>query len=603
MVGIGQRAENWRKAAVTALAVVLGACAASGQAPVHKASSTERSGAASAPTAPERPKLVVMIVVDQMRGDYVDKFQGQWTGGLKRLVQDGAWFRNAAYPYATTETCVGHSTISTGAFPTEHGMIANQWWERDTQKVVTCTYDPQAKNVGYGGLTVSGGDSAARMLMPAFAEELKFQAGGATRVVTFSLKARAALMLAGHKADAATWFDDAAGAWETSTGYGAASFVEEYAKAHPAKEDYGKTWALSLPEDRYFYDRQAVGAEAPGGWGLSLPHALRGKAAGAEPDSAFYAEWHTSPYADTALTKLAETAIDSLGLGKGGGTDYLGVSYSPPDAAGHLYGPRSWEIQDILIRLDRDLAALFAHLDRSVGRGNYVVALSADHGVAPTPEDIQSTGVDAGILRLTEVQERIERVLGSFDYPHAPVARITSNDIYFAAGVYERLKADPKAMAAVLEAIKGTPGVEAVYRAEDLADRPATHNPLRDAAATSYFAGRSGDLSIVPRAYWFVDHAGEPRAGGHGASHGTPWNYDQHVPVLFMGFGIKPGQYFDAITPADIAPTLATLCGVTLASRDGHALGEALLTPLSSQRGGPNALRNTPSSTIEPTKP
>ena len=164
--------------------------------------------------APARPKLVVMIVVDQMRGDYVDKFRGQWTGGLKRLVENGAWFRDAAYPYAATETCVGHATISTGAFPATHGMVANAWWDRDTQKIVTCTADPNAKNAGYAGVSAKGGDSAWRMQVPAFAEELKFQTGGATRVVTFSLKARAAITMAGHKADAATWFED--GGWATS---------------------------------------------------------------------------------------------------------------------------------------------------------------------------------------------------------------------------------------------------------------------------------------------------------------------------------------------------------------------------------------------------
>src|SRR5580704_15810901 len=167
--------------------------------------------------APARPKLVVLLVVDQMRGDYVDKFQGQWTGGLKRLVEEGAWFREAAYPYAATETCVGHSTISTGAFPATHGMVANEWWDREKQKGVTCTSDPNVKNAAYGGASVKGGDSAARMLMPAFAEELKYQSGGGTRVVTFSLKARAAITMAGHQADAVTWFEPGTGAWATSS--------------------------------------------------------------------------------------------------------------------------------------------------------------------------------------------------------------------------------------------------------------------------------------------------------------------------------------------------------------------------------------------------
>src|SRR5579859_6430755 len=155
---------------------------------------------------PRRPKLVVMLVVDQMRGDYVDKFQGQWTGGLKRLVEEGAWFSDAAYPYAATETCVGHSTISTGALPATHGMVANAWWDRGTQKMVTCTSDPNVKNLGYAGTQTKGGDSAWRMGVPAFSDELRMQTGAATRVVSFALKARSAITLGGHKA-AATWFD------------------------------------------------------------------------------------------------------------------------------------------------------------------------------------------------------------------------------------------------------------------------------------------------------------------------------------------------------------------------------------------------------------
>lgn len=565
----------------TGFAVLLAAMflpAAMGQVTGAKQTAAKQADSArSRQTAPPRPKLVVMIVVDQMRGDYVDKFRGEWTGGLKRLVEEGAWFRNAAYPYAATETCVGHSTISTGAFPATHGMVANAWWDRESQKMVTCTSDPQVNNIGYAGLTVKGGDSAARMLLPAFAEALKFQTGGATRVVTFSLKARAAITMAGHKADAATWFDPGAGAWETSSAYGMAPFVEAYAKAHPAKEDYGKTWALSLPDNRYLYDQTPIGAVPPLGWQLGFPHALRGASTGSQPDAAYYAQWQTSPFADTALTKLAETAVDSLNLGRGSGTDYLGVSYSSPDYVGHAFGPHSWEIQDILIRLDKDLGELFAQLDEKVGRGNYVVALSADHGVVPVPEDLARTGVDAGVLHLPEVQARMEKALESFNYPKPAVARITGSDIYFAPGVYGRLKDAPEAMAAVITAIKSVPGVEGVYRAEELADRPATRSPLRNAMAISYFAGRSGDLFIVPRPYWLMDGTPAGKSRSYGTSHGTPWNYDQHVPVLLLGFGIKPGQYFDSITPADIAPTLAALCGVTLASRDGHVLGQALM--------------------------
>jgi predicted AlkP superfamily pyrophosphatase or phosphodiesterase len=531
--------------------------------------------------SPAKPKLVVLLVVDQMRGDYVDKFLPQWTGGLKRLVEEGAWFRDAAYPYAATETCVGHATISTGAFPATHGMVANAWWDRKDQRMVTCTSDPDpnVKNIGYAGATPKGADTAWRMAVPSFAEELKFQTSGATRIVSFSLKARAALTMAGHKADAATWFDG--GAWVTSSPYGTQSFIEEQAKSHPAKADFGKTWSLSLPVSAYWYGEKALGAVPPDGWDVTFPHPLRGKTGIGEPDNTFYEQWASSPYADTALTELAEKAVDTLRLGNSNGTDFLAVSYSSVDYVGHEFGPRSREIQDVLIRLDKDLTNLFAHLDHKVGRGNYVVALSADHGVVPIPEDMQSTGADAGVLHLPELRERIEKALEPFNCPKPAVARIAGSDIYFAPGVYEKLQQDHAAMQAVLDAVLPQPGVAAVYRAEEVAGRPATQSPTLRAFAYSYFPGRSGDLFVLPKPYWLMDSTPTGKQRSYGTGHGVPYNYDQHIPVLLMGFGIQPGQYFQSITPADIAPTFAALCGITLSSRDGHVLAEALKKPVS----------------------
>ena len=524
---------------------------------------------------PTRPKLMVLLVVDQMRGDYVDKFRGQWTGGLKRLLTEGAWFRAAAYPYAATETCVGHSTISTGSFPASHGMVANAWWDRGEQKMVTCTSDPNAKNTAYAGGATKGGDSAWRMQLPSFAEELKFQTGGATRVVTFSLKARSAITMAGHKGDVVTWFDPS-GALVTSSAYGTMPFVEEFAKKNPVVQDYGKTWSLSLPQNSYLYDKTAAGARIPDGWTATFPHALRGKDGSTAPDGAFYEQWSYSPFADTYLTRLAEAAVDSLGLGKSGATDFLAVGYSPVDHLGHAFGPRSWEIQDLLVRLDKDLGEFFSFLDKKVGAGNYVVALSADHGVAPIPVDMQKTGVEVGALSLPELQERIEKALEPMNYPKPAVARMAGNELYFSEGVYGRLKADPAAMKAVLDAISSMPGVAAVYRAEDLGNGTTPIAQTRKAAVLSYFAGRSGDLFVLQKPYWLMDSSADGNKRATGTGHGTPYNYDQHVPVIFMGFGIQPGEYFEPVTPADIAPTFAALTGVTLATRDGRVLAEAL---------------------------
>lgn len=563
-----------------------------------------------APRDSSRPKLVVILVVDQMRGDYVDKFQQQWTGGLKRLVNEGAWFHEAAYPYAATETCVGHATISTGAFPVSHGMIGNEWWDREQQKDVTCTADASVRNMAYEGaiapavrdaegsapsaMSHAAGDSAAKMLIPAFAEELKFQSGAGTRVVAMSLKARAAITLAGHQADSVTWWDGATGLWQTSSAYPQAPFIAEFVKLHPVTEDYGKTWSPVLPESEYLYDKTAVNVGSPAGYGVTFPHPLRGTADSKGPDHSFYLQWATSPYAETYLAHMAEDAVDNLQLGRGVGTDFLSVSFSSVDYVGHAFGPRSWEIQDELARLDRDLDEFFTHLDKTVGRGKYVVAFSSDHGVAPIPEDLRKTGVDAGRLNLEEVRSRIEQALEPLQYAKPSVAKIDGAEVYFTRGTYAKLKSDPRALQAVMEAVQGTPGVAHVYQAEELDDRPTTRNPIRAAEAAGFLKSRSGDLLIVPKPYWIWDYSapGKPGRNG-GSSHGTPNYYDQRVPVILMGAGIRRGKYYEAATPADIAPTLATLCGITLATQDGRTLVEALADSQSTQAQSSSQPRST----------
>jgi predicted AlkP superfamily pyrophosphatase or phosphodiesterase len=553
----------WSAAAV----FLLSAVAMFGQTAEKQAQKTARR---------ERPKLVVMIVVDQMRGDYVDKFRGQWNGGLKRLVDEGAWFRAAAYPYAATETCVGHATISTGSFPAEHGMVGNAWWDREAQKMVTCTGDANVTNEAYAGGSTTGGDSAWLMQMPAYAEELKFQTGGGTRIVTLSLKARAAITMAGHKGGAATWLDSKTGSWVTSSAYETMPFVENFAKKQPVAMDLGKTWSLSLPKSAYLYDEVAFGADTVEGWKAGFPHTLAGSPGAAKADETFYEQWDSSPFADTYLTKMAENAVDSLGLGKGEATDFLGISYSSVDYVGHGFGPRSWEMQDILVRLDKDLGELFEHLDQKLGRGNYVVALSADHGVAPIPSDIERNGINAGVLSFPDLKERIEKALVPFNLAKPAIARISGNDVYFAPGIYLQLRQDAAAMHAVLDAALGMPGVTAAFRAEDVSGEAATISEIRRAFELNYFAGRSGDLFVLQKPYWLTEHSANPSRVHTGAGHGAPYNYDQHVPILLMGFGIQPGQYFETATPADIAPTLGALTGVTLASRDGRVLAEAL---------------------------
>jgi hypothetical protein len=205
-----------------------------------------------------------------------------------------------------------------------------------------------------------------------------------------------------------------------------------------------------------------------------------------------------------------------------------------------------------------------------------VVALSADHGVAPIPEDLKKGGADAGWLNMADVRDRVEKALKQFHYGEPAIAGVAGSELYFSSGVYERLKGDGGAMQAAMDAAEGVPGVARVYRREEVEGRPTTSNPIQSAFATSYFAARSGDLIVVPKVYWPVEYntAGKEHEGG--TTHGTPYYYDQRVPLLLMGWGIESGKYYGTVTPADIAPTLAVLCGITLAPRDGHVLAEAL---------------------------
>jgi len=516
-------------------------------------------GTVSTQTA--KPKLVVILVVDQMRADYLVRYGGLLEKGLKRLTTDGAWFQNAAYPYMSTITCVGHTTIATGTLPFHHGIIQNGWYDRASGNSVTCTSDPAATGIGYGGVT-GGGESAHRMMTPSLAETMKKTAGA--KVVTIALKPRSAIGLAGHSGDAVIWLDDR-GAWQTSSVYTGEplAWVASFIKGNPIDGDAGKTWDRSLPLDRYQGADNPPGEAGSAGWGPLFPHPL-----GAAGDRAFYAHWTVSPYADAYVERFAENAIESLNLGKGEQTDFLGVSFSTFDLIGHAYGPRSHEIQDELYRLDATIGKLLDALDAKVGAGNYVLALSADHGVADVPEQAEGGG---GRVLSSVLSGSIDAVLKAAEYGDGPfVAASVGSDVYLKPGVYERLQADEKTRKALVSAMGKLSGVARVLTADEVASAKAreSKDPEIRATALSYYPGRSGDLIVIPKPNWIM--------GAIVTTHGTLNPYDQRVPIILYGAGIRAGARSDAVTPADIAPTLAAIVGVKLEPVDGKVLTPAL---------------------------
>ena len=530
--------------------------------------------AAAKPGHVARPKLVVLIVVDQMRADYLDKDGATFHDGFTRLMKQGAWFTHAAYPYAKTVTCAGHATVSTGDFPATHGMINNTWWDRAAGKMVTCTGDPKTSLLTYGAAPTSAtaaapGESAWQMKAPSFAEQLRAQSPG-SRVVTLSLKARAAISMAGHSADSVTWLNGEH--WVTSTAFGDSPRpeIEAYAKSHPIHADFGKYLAV---------DRAGHGTTT------SLSNLINESIQNSELHAAIvpiasvksHDEWEASAFSDAYLEKLAEAEIDKLSLGHGNGTDFLAISFSALDIVGHARGPDSGDIRVILFYLDATIGELLDVLDHRVGKGKYLVTLTGDHGVAPIPEFAAKTGIDAGRADVGDLTARVTKALAPFGGGEHPVAAFTDGDLYFAPGVWEKVGVDPKALDAVITAIRGVPGVAEVFRVDQLSEL-AAKNPLAKAASLSEFPRRGGDLVVLTKPYWFFDRRDKSGGWGEGTTHGSPYPYDQDVPIILMGPGIRAGKYADAVTPADIAPTLAKLTGIVIARTDGQPLTSTLTT-------------------------
>jgi predicted AlkP superfamily pyrophosphatase or phosphodiesterase len=531
--------------------------------------SAQRRGGAARALRGEAPRLVVLLVVDQMRADYIDRFRADWTGGLHRLLTQGAHFSNAAYPFLGTYTCAGHATVGTGAFPPVHGIFQNTWYDRELGDNIPCTGDAGAKAVVYSGTGREHGP--VRLRVPTLADEMR--AHRASKVVSIALKARSAIMLAGHGGDAVTWLTDAGDGWQTGQMYAASPVpaVRSYLEAHPLTADHRTIWKRQMPPARYPEPDDAIGEDPPKGWNELFPHPLAGE--GNTPDEQYRDLWQRSPWADAYVGRFAAAQVKSLGLGAAGKTDVLAVSFSSPDLLIHQFGPHSQEARDHYVRLDATIGRLLTDLDAHVGRARYVVALTSDHGVADIPEQAKARGEDAGRVSANDIRALIEQTLTEVVGPGRPggyVARMNSTDVYFHPGVYEKLRTHPHALDAVARAVGARPGIGRVLRSDQVAGQTESSDRLVRAAALSHVPGASGDLLVLTKPGWIYYATG--------TTHGSANPLDQRVPIVLMGPGIKPGVFTDAATPADIAPTLASLVGVTLAKAQGRPLREALLS-------------------------
>lgn len=502
-----------------------------------------------------RPRLIVLIAVDQFRADYADWYGAQWSAGLHRLFTQGAVFERATIPWAITKTCAGHASIGTGAVPARHGLIANDWYDRATRTLVTCTSDPDARPIGLGGTRAVEQHSARWLLVPTLAEELRRQSTTTPRIVSIALKARAAIGLAGRGGDSTVVFwEEDSGAWATSSAFASAPWpqVDDYIARHRPDASRGAVWDRLLPLTDYLHADGAVGEPASG----ILPRRIdtpRGVP--------FSAAWDASPLSDAYIADLAATMVAPLGLGQRDATDLLAVGFSALDYVGHAFGPRSHEVQDTLVRLDRSLGHLLDTLDRVVGADRYIVGFTSDHGVALLPEQAEAvTGIAGGRLHPNAVAAAVDVALRAQFGRRSFIEAVTGIDIHLSDGVMDMVQREPGLAASIAASVEAVPGVARVFWAIDLDATTATDDAALQAVRASYVRGRSGDLTFLPDVNWVVT--------GSGTNHGSLHAYDREVPVVFLGASVAPGRH-EGGAPIDVAPTLAAFAGITLSSADG----------------------------------
>lgn len=470
-----------------------------------------------------QPRLVVVFTVDQFRYDYLERFGDGYRGGIARLLKEGAVFTNAHFEHAPTATAVGHSVIFTGAFPSSSGIVGNEWYDRTSKRQVTSVSDDSVTLLGAPGTSAA---SPHRLLAPTIGDVLK--RAGKSRVIGISLKDRSAILPGGRAADAAYWYD-------TKTGNVVSSSY--YMKSLPA-------WVEEF-NARRLVDRFAGRDWTPLSNGAPL---LRLPSGGPE----YFARLTASPFGNELLAELAKAAVRAERLGRGPATDLLSVSFSSNDYVGHRWGPESPHVRDVSLRTDLLLGELLAFLEAEVGRDNLLVVFTSDHGVAPIPEELPpgQGGRISGKTLSEAIEKRLAERFGAGPWVVGFAGPAPYLDHERAA---ERKVPLVELRREAAEALRQVRGVARVYTAEDLANG-RSGDEIDRRVRNGYHPERSPDLFPVAERFWVF--------GSERASHGSPHDYDAHVPVIFLGSGIRPGRHERRIALNDVAPTLAALLGL-----------------------------------------
>lgn len=508
--------------------------------------------AQTAKPAGSKPKLIVGIVVDQMRNDYIYRYWDRYTaGGFKKLIGNGYYLKNAHYNYVPTITGPGHASIFTGATPRVHGIVANDWYVRSTSKSIYCVQDSKVEPVGTP--RKSGKKSPVNLLSTTIGDELEISTNGKAKVFGVALKDRSAILPAGHAADGAFWFDDSTGNFISSSWYmkELPAWVNEFNSKHLAKTYLQKGWNTLKPIDTYTnsiadsnpYEKSSA-KDSP-----TFPYVYTEAL-----NKGSYGMIKSNPYGCTITKDLAIACIKSEKLGKDDVTDLLTISFSSPDIVGHDFGPRSMEVEDVYLRLDLELESLIKTLDVEVGANNYVIFLTADHGGADVPNHLLDNKIPAGYFDESEFKNKIkEFMLKTFGY--SDLLLESSNQQLFLSE--EKLhKLDRQEVEQKLcDFLVTNDAIAEAYPSYVLKNESTDKRDVKSLIQNGYNHQRSGNVVFELRPGW-MDHEKT------GTTHGAAYSYDTHVPIIFYGAGIQKGSSLEYYTITQIAPTISDIIKV-----------------------------------------
>lgn len=513
----------------------------------------------------QQPKLIIGIVVDQMRYDYLYKFQQHYVqGGIKRLIKEGRSFENAHYNYVPTYTGPGHAAIYSGTSPMINGIIANDWFDRNANQIVYVTQDDTAQTIGSD--SKRGKMSPKQLESTTITDELKIFSNGRSRVFGIALKDRGSILPAGHAADAAYWFDVEKGKWISSSFYlqQLPSWVENFNSKNWPDFYLNQTWDLFLPQEKYIestndneiYEKPFKGEEKP-----IFPHDL--KSIRKHYD---YRLLNATPFGNTITTDFAIALLENEKLGKNpnNAIDFLALSYSSTDYIGHQFGPNSIEIEDTYIRFDRELKRLFDFIDQHIGMENTLIFLTADHAAMYSIGFLQSQKIPAGFFDEEKYKADLNEYLVQKYAVENPILEVINIQIYLNRSAFTSKKID-------LELIKDDivsfslnyhSSIKFALKNTDLMRNNYHSHPIYGKVQRGFHYHKSGDVVLVLNSEWFDSH----HAGKGGTSHGSPYNYDTQIPLIFMGKGIEKGRIHTPASVTDIASTISYYLGISAPS-------------------------------------